>query len=109
MVIDQQTLPFEAIGWEFQGAVHGRVDVSFILVDAAPGDGPALHEHPYLEVIIVQEGEVTAIVGDRTITATGGQILVIPAHTPHRFVNSGVGRLRQVDIHVSPTFRTTWL
>ena len=28
---------------------------------------------------------------------------------PHGFVNSGQGRLRQIDIHVSPSFSTEWL
>ena len=36
-------------------------------------------------------------------------IVVIPPGQPHGFVNSGEGRLRQVDIHVSPSFSTEWL
>jgi hypothetical protein len=31
-----------------------------------------------------------------------------PANVPHTFINSGTGILRQVDIHVSPRFITTW-
>jgi mannose-6-phosphate isomerase-like protein (cupin superfamily) len=38
-----------------------------------------------------------------------GEIVVAPAGVPHRFVNSGAGRLRQVDIHVHPRFETEWL
>jgi hypothetical protein len=30
---------------EFQGFRHGA-DVSFIVVEAPPGDGPRLHRHP---------------------------------------------------------------
>ena len=36
-------------------------------------------------------------------------ILAAPAGVPHRFVNSGDGPLRQIDIHVSPRFETEWL
>jgi mannose-6-phosphate isomerase-like protein (cupin superfamily) len=46
---------------------------------------------------VVQEGNATFTVGDATIEATGGQI-VVPAGVPHKLVNSGSGPLRQVDI-----------
>jgi mannose-6-phosphate isomerase-like protein (cupin superfamily) len=36
-----------------------------------------------------------------------GAIAVIPAGTPHRFVNSGNTTLRQIDIHASPRFIQT--
>jgi mannose-6-phosphate isomerase-like protein (cupin superfamily) len=36
-----------------------------------------------------------------------GGIVVIPAETPHRFVNSGDTVLRQIDVHASPTFIQT--
>ena len=109
LVFDKNTLPFDPIGWAFVGDVHGSANVSFIWVDTPPGSGPALHTHPYEEVIVVIEGQVSAVVGDCAMTATGGQIVVVPANTPHSFVNSGTGRLLQVDIHASPTFVTTWL
>jgi mannose-6-phosphate isomerase-like protein (cupin superfamily) len=34
---------------------------------------------------------------------------VAPAGVPHRFVNSGPGRLVQVDIHENDHFVTEWL
>jgi quercetin dioxygenase-like cupin family protein len=85
------------------------VNVSFFLSDTRPGRGPALHKHPYEEVFIVQEGELTFTVGDSTIKAVGGQIVIAPAGAPHKFVNSGSDMARHVDIHVSPRMITTWL
>ena len=38
------------------GDDHGGVGITFLLVDASPGRGPALHQHPYEEIFIVQEG-----------------------------------------------------
>ena len=32
------------------------------------------------------------------------RIVVIPANTPHQFVNTGETTLRQIDIHASPRF-----
>jgi mannose-6-phosphate isomerase-like protein (cupin superfamily) len=47
--------------------------------------------------------------GDREIVATAGDIVVVPAGTPHGFVSSGEGRLRQIDIHLNPRYVTEWL
>jgi mannose-6-phosphate isomerase-like protein (cupin superfamily) len=93
---------------EFQG-LHLGANVSFIVVDAPPGGGPRLHRHPYEEVFVVQEGTATFTAGDEKIEARGGQVVVVPAGVPHKFVNSGTGRLRQVDIHASDRFLTEWL
>jgi mannose-6-phosphate isomerase-like protein (cupin superfamily) len=93
---------------EFQGHRHGA-GVSIIVVDAPPGSGPRLHRHPYEEVFVVQEGSVTFTAGDEIIEARGGQVVVVPAGVAHKLVNSGTGRLRQIDILVSDRFVTEWL
>jgi mannose-6-phosphate isomerase-like protein (cupin superfamily) len=95
--------------YEFQGYHYGDTNVSFIVVDAPPGSGPKLHRHPYEEVFVVQEGCATFTAGDEVIEASAGQVVVVPASVPHKFVNSGSGRLRQVDIHASERFVTEWL
>jgi mannose-6-phosphate isomerase-like protein (cupin superfamily) len=95
-------------GWETIGAdVGARVCV--IVVDAAPGEGPRLHRHPYEEVFVVLAGEVTFVLGDERRVARAGETVVAPSGVPHRFTNTGAGRLRQVDVHVSPRFETEWL
>ena len=91
----------------FEGHRYGDVDVSFFLVDSPPGGGAALHKHPYEEVFVTLEGEATFTVGDATIEASAGQIVVAPAGVPHKFVNSGSGPLRQVDIHPSGRIQQT--
>jgi len=107
-VISREELPFDEYTWEFQGQSSGNTQVSFIIVEAKPGQGPRLHSHPYEEIFIVQEGQATYTVGDDTIEARAGQVLIAPAGVPHKFVNSGTGILRQIDIHASPRFITTW-
>src|SRR5262245_10906212 len=109
LVINRDDLPSSEIGWEFEGQQYADTNASFIIVEAPPGAGPALHSHPYEEIFIVQEGRATFTVGDATIEATAGQIIVAPAGVPHKFVNSGRGILRQVDIHPHTSFITTWL
>ena len=85
----------------FEGYRYGDVDVSFFLIDSPPGGGSRLHTHPYEEVFVTLEGEATFTVGDDKITVGAGQIVVAPAGVPHKFVNSGSGPLKQVDIHPS--------
>ncbi len=94
------------------GEIQGRhldANVSIIVVDAPPGGGPKLHRHPYEEAFVVQEGTATFTAGDEKIEVTGGHVVVVPAGVPHKFVNTGVGRLRQVDVHASDRFVTEWL
>ena len=71
------------------------------------GQGPPLHTHPYVEVAFTIEGRATITVGDDTRQVNAGSIVVIPANTPHRFINSGDTVLRQIDIHASPRFVQT--
>jgi mannose-6-phosphate isomerase-like protein (cupin superfamily) len=108
-IIDVTDLAHGETSYEFEGHQHGDTGVSFIVVDAPPGSGPKLHKHPYEEVFVVQEGTATFTAGDEVIEARGGQVVVVSAGVPHKFVNSGAGRLRQVDIHASERFITQWL
>ena len=108
-VIKQSELPWDVIAREFVGANHGGVGICVLFVEAEPGKGPALHRHPYPEVLIVQEGRARAHVGDEEREVGAGDIVIVPANASHRFVNVGGETLRQVDVHVSPRFITEWL
>jgi mannose-6-phosphate isomerase-like protein (cupin superfamily) len=108
-VIRQDQLPFSVIAREFVGADHGGVGICVLLVDAPPGKGPSLHKHPYEEVLIVQEGRATFTLADEELEVGAGEIVVVAPDQPHKFVNSGAGPLRQIDIHVSSRFVTEWL
>jgi mannose-6-phosphate isomerase-like protein (cupin superfamily) len=108
-IINKSDLAHSETAYEFEGRHYGNTSISFIEIDAPPGSGPKLHRHPYEEVFIVQEGSATFTAGDDLIEASGGQVVVVPAGVPHKFANSGTGRLRQVDIHASERFITEWL
>ena len=108
-VIDKDELPHSGSAHHFEGYLYGDADVSFFISETPPGKGPSLHTHPYAEVFIVQEGELTFTVGEDTVEATGGQIVVAPAGTPHKFTNSGTGRARHLDIHTRGRMDTEWL
>jgi mannose-6-phosphate isomerase-like protein (cupin superfamily) len=91
----------------FNGHEHGAT-VCFFLSHNKPGTGPSLHRHPYEEVFIVQEGDVLFTVGEETFEAEPGDIVVVPAGTPHKFVSRGETH-RQVSIHPVARMETEWL
>ena len=104
--INLEQLPFVGMSYEFHGEKQGAPFSAYI-VDAKPGQGPPLHTHPYVEVAFIIEGRATITVGDEQREVRAGGIVIIPAGTPHRFVNSGDTTLRQIDIHASPRFIQT--
>jgi len=108
-ILNRADLPRDAGTFEFIGAQHDSTEISFIWVEMAPGEGVRLHQHPYKEIFVIQSGAAAYTVGTETITAHAGQILIVPADTPHKFVNAGDTPLQQVDIHLSPRFVTLWL
>lgn len=94
---------------EFEGGAYGAgICVIFVRTETI-GDGPRLHKHPYPETFLVRNGNVRFTVGAETIDATAGQIVVCPAHVPHKFENLGPGLLEQIDIHEGGSFETIWL
>lgn len=103
---DQTMTPRGSV--EFEGAPYGA-GLSFFLDRAAPGNGPPLHQHPYAETWIVQRGLAAMRIGDETIRVGPGDIVVVPAETPHRFEALGDEWLEILCIHPSERFIHTWL
>lgn len=104
--LDVQQLPFAGMSFEFVGEQQAA-PISAYIVNAPPGKGPPLHIHPYVEVIFMIEGRATLTIGDEQREVEAGAIAVVPAGTPHRFVNSGNTTLRQIDVHASARFIQT--
>ncbi len=107
-VVRIESLPDSGNSYRFDGIDHSA-PVSFFLLHTKPGEGPGVHRHPYPETFIIQDGEATFTIGDATVLARTGEILVAPADTPHAFVNTGSGVLRSVNIHPVAEMETVWL
>jgi mannose-6-phosphate isomerase-like protein (cupin superfamily) len=76
--------------------------VSIFITQYENGHGPDLHLHPYPETFVVQEGTATFTAGDEELTVAAGNIVVVPAQTPHGFKNRADERLRVLSVHPSP-------
>lgn len=85
----------------FEGESFGA-RISMFATDPPPGGGPVLHRHPYEEVFYVHEGTARFQAGEETLVATAGHVVVVPANTPHKFVNITDGRVHVFSVHYSP-------
>ncbi len=94
---------------ELQGAVSGAgVSLIFVSTDEE-GEGPRLHQHPYPETFVIRSGAAIFTVGNQVLIGSAGQVIVVPALTPHKFAKTGPNRLEMIDVHASNTFITDWL
>ncbi|WP_295811898.1 cupin domain-containing protein [uncultured Nitratireductor sp.] len=84
----------------FEGEPYGG-EVSMFIMDSPPGHATGLHKHPYSETWVLRSGEAEFTVNGETTRAHAGDIIVVPAQTPHRFANVGAERLDMVCIHAS--------
>jgi quercetin dioxygenase-like cupin family protein len=101
-------LPLVGMSYEFVGAQHGT-SASFFLVIAEPGRGPRLHRHKYDKFVYVLSGRAKWIVGDKELEAKAGDVLVVKAGEPHKFIADTNDPVRQIDVHLNPTFEMEWL
>jgi quercetin dioxygenase-like cupin family protein len=108
LLIRSSGLPGSDEARDFVGIDHGA-ELTLILVNAPTGHGPALHRHPYEEIFVVHGGLGTFFVDGLQVQAGAGDVVLAPAGTAHRFINSGSDRLRLTAIHHAPQFSTEWL
>ncbi len=73
------------------------------------GSGPRLHRHPYTETLVILRGRARFTVGDEERDGGAGDVVVVPAGTPHKFAVLGPGVYEAVHIHESDHFITEWL
>jgi mannose-6-phosphate isomerase-like protein (cupin superfamily) len=86
-----------------------EVPVSMFVTEHPRGKGAALHFHPYPEAFVVLSGTAVFTVGDEKVTVEGGNVVVVPAETPHGFESAADDPLRIVSVHPSPRVQQTWL
>jgi quercetin dioxygenase-like cupin family protein len=89
----------------FEGGAE--IPVSVFVTEYERGQGPDLHLHPYPELFVVQTGTATFTAGAEEITVPAGNVVLVPAETPHGFTCSTDDTLRVVSVHPSPVVHQT--
>lgn len=92
----------------FRGEAYG-VKLSLLCVEILPGHGAPPHTHAYDELFVIQEGRGRYTIGDDSVEAGPGDIVVVPAGVPHGFVSVGPEPRRQTSVHRNPVFTQTVL
>jgi quercetin dioxygenase-like cupin family protein len=71
----------------FEGAAFGLAQLTVVVGESHPGQGVPLHRHDCVELIVVHAGRGNYTVGETTSEVGAGEVVVIPAGVPHRWVN----------------------
>ncbi len=93
----------------FHGGAHGLGTISLMLGDVQPGDGAPLHRHTYEELFVVHEGRGAYTIGETTVEAGPGDLVLIPAGVPHKLRNIGDTLLRHTAVHATDKVVIEWL
>jgi hypothetical protein len=108
-VIDKDELPHGGTAHAFEGHRYGAANVSFFLTDGPPGDRSGAAQAS-LRGGLRDSGGRRYVHGRRRHHQGDRQ----PdrgrtGRRPHKFVNSGTGRTRHIDIHTNRRMTTEWL
>jgi len=93
----------------FNGIDYGLSGTSMMFGEVAPGSRVQLHQHPYDELFMVREGQGAYTIGDVTVEAVAGDLVLIPAGVPHTFVNTGSEVLCHAAVHAAPRITIEWV
>tara|TARA_Y100001936_G_scaffold253407_1_gene317812 strand:+ start:6713 stop:7069 length:357 start_codon:yes stop_codon:yes gene_type:complete len=86
------------------GDAEGSTPVRLGLQTSPPGFNTGVHWHPYMEIVIVLEGEGEAwIEGEGEVGSIGpGTTMVFPPQVKHWFSVTGSRSMKTYGIHASP-------
>lgn len=100
LVRDEQRA-WGSIAWLSNHAKHG-LDVTVGHVEIAPGQSNPLHLHPNCtEIIVVLEGRLEHVVGDRVAVLDPNDVLLVHAGVQHRGTNIGDVMVRLLVVYDS--------
>lgn len=77
------------------------------IMNLAPGEAssgmPSVHPEED-QLLYLIDGELEAEIGSERHRLHSGQLAVVPANTPHRFVNTGSTPARTLNIYTPPAY-----
>ena len=88
------------------GADDGSMSVRTGIQVAEPGYAAAVHSHPYMEILLILEGEAEAWIDGREeekVRLGPGDSVAIPANVPHSFRTAGDRPMKLLGTHLSPS------
>jgi quercetin dioxygenase-like cupin family protein len=92
-----------------EGVRFGLNNLTLVMGETAPGFGIPLHRHDYEELFIVHGGRGTYTVGEVTVEAGAGDVVLVPSGVPHRFANNAQETLYHTAVHARGDFVVEYL
>jgi mannose-6-phosphate isomerase-like protein (cupin superfamily) len=89
-------------------AVTGATQLCLFEQWCDPGQGAPTHLHAVEEVLCVRDGRADVWIGDRHVTLTSGQLVIVPAGRKHGFSNSGTTTLHIESTLAAPVFEAAY-
>ncbi len=87
----------------FRTVLHTGAHTQVVVMTLQAGEdiGAEVHEHND-QVLVFVEGTARAEVAGQTRDVAAGDMVIVPARTPHNFVNTGDGLLRLYTVYGPP-------
>lgn len=82
---------------------RSQVAIMILAPGEASSGAPSVHPKED-QLLYLIEGEVEAEVGGERRRMVAGQLAVVPANTPHRFINVGSVPARTLNIYTPPAY-----
>jgi quercetin dioxygenase-like cupin family protein len=77
---------------------HGSKQLATVYFELAPGDRLGNHTDSAEELLIILDGELTAIIGNERMPVSQGNIALVPKMVPHDLQNTGSTRARVLGV-----------
>lgn len=90
------------------GRATGAIASASSLLEVDPGCRLPRHTDSAEESIVVVAGQASVTVGDRTVSAVAGDVVLVPAREPHEVRNSGDTVLRFAAVYAAADVTTTY-
>ena len=106
-VIPLDELRFSPTAALFEGG--DEIDASIFVVNYERGNSVGQHTHPYAEAFVVVTGTASFLVDGERLEVGAGNVVVVPAETPHGFEGAGEDSLTVVSVHPRGKVEQTFL
>ncbi|HSI12704.1 MAG TPA: cupin domain-containing protein [Chthoniobacter sp.] len=97
--LQQSTEFFEVM----QTTERSQTAVMTLALGGASSSEPNIHPKSD-QVVLLVDGELTAKIGEETRCIRVGDIVIVPAGTPHKFTNSGKAEAKAFSIYAPPAY-----
>jgi quercetin dioxygenase-like cupin family protein len=93
---------------------HGSENIAAVYFEIDPGDNLGKHTDSAEELLVILAGDLTVTIGEITVLAKSGQMILVPAMESHNIHNNGIQKAKVLGVfgganNIVATFEQAWL